>query len=57
MTPDQFGRVVPEHGTQVASDRFKAGLAEVRAETAGLDTRLSMEIAGVRTEILPGRLQ
>ena len=30
---------------------FKAGLAEVRAEIAGLDTRFSTEIAGVRTEI------
>ena len=40
-----------KHGNHVTSDPFKAGLAEVRAEIAGLDTRLSMEIASVRTEI------
>ena len=40
-----------EQGNHVTSDQFKAGLAEVRAEIAGLDTRLSTEISGVRTEI------
>ena len=40
-----------KHGNHVTSDQFKAGLAEVRAEIVGLDTRLSMEIAGVQTEI------
>ena len=40
-----------EQGNHVTSDQFKAGIAEVRAEIAGLDTRLSTEIAGVRTEI------
>lgn len=40
-----------EQGDHVTSDQFKAGLAEVRAEFAGLDTRVSTEIAGVRTEI------
>ena len=40
-----------EQGNHVTSDQFKAGLAEVRIELAGLDTRLSTEIAGVRTEI------
>ena len=50
MTPDQSGHVVPEHGTHVTSDQFKAGLAEVRVETAGLDSRLSMEIASPACE-------
>ena len=50
-------RVVPEHGTHVVSDQFKAGLAEVRAEQAGLDMRLSMEIAGHANRDLPGRLR
>ena len=40
-----------EQGNHVTSDQFKAGLAEVRAEIAGLDTGLSTEIAGVRTEL------
>ena len=40
-----------EQGDHVTSDQFKAGLAELRAEIAGLDTRLSTEIAGVRGEI------
>ena len=33
VTPDQSGRVVPEHRTHVTSDQFKAGLVEVRDET------------------------
>ena len=38
--------------------RFKAALAEVRAEIAGLDTRLSMEFSpAFEPEILPGRLR
>ena len=40
-----------EHGNHVTSDQFKAGLAEVRAEITNLDTRLSTDVAGVRTEI------
>ena len=40
-----------EHGNHVTSDQFKAGLAEVRAEIANPDMRLSTEIAGGRTEI------
>ena len=40
-----------EQGDHVTSDQFKAGLAELRAEIAGLDTRLSTEIAGVRAEM------
>ena len=34
----------------VTSDQFRAGLAEVRAEIASLDTRLSTQIAELRTE-------
>ena len=40
-----------EHGNHVTSDQFRASLAEVRAEIANLDTRLSTDIAGVRTEL------
>ena len=40
-----------EQGDHVTSDQFKAGLAELRAEIAGLDTRLSTEIAGARAEM------
>ena len=40
-----------EQGDHVTSDQFKAGLAEVRAEIAALDTRLSTQISDVRTEI------
>ena len=35
-----------DHGNHVTSDQFRAGLAEVRAEIANLDTRLSTDIAG-----------
>ena len=51
-------RQAVDQGEHVASDQFKAGLAEVRAEIAevraeisGLDTRLSTQIADVRTEV------
>ena len=44
-------RLAAEHGDHVTPDQLKAGLAEVRAEIAGLDTRLSTQIAGMRTEI------
>ena len=40
-----------EQGDHVTSDQFKAGLAELRAEIANLDTRLSGQIAEQRTEI------
>ena len=40
-----------EQGDHVTSDQFKAGLAEVRAEIAALDTRLSTQVSDVRTEI------
>ena len=36
-----------EHGNHVTSDQPRAGLAEVRAEIANLDTRLSTDITGV----------
>ena len=39
-----------EQGNHVTSDQFRAGLAEVRAEIANLDTRLSTQIAELRTE-------
>ena len=39
-----------EQGDHVTSDQFRAGLAEVRAEIANLDTRLSTQIAELRTE-------
>ena len=43
-------RSVVEQGDHVTSDQFKAGLAEVRTEIANLDTRLSTQIADLRTE-------
>lgn len=61
LTPAQVDAIVnavrlaAEHGDHVASDQFKSGLAEVRAEVrtevSALDTRLSTQIAGVRTEV------
>ena len=44
-------RQAAKHGDQVMSDQFTAGLAEVRTEITALDTRISIPIAGVRTEI------
>ena len=57
-------RLVAEHGDHVTPDQFTAGLAEVRTEIAevrteiaevrteiaALDTRLSTQIANLRTE-------
>ena len=43
-------RKLAEQGDHVTADQFKAGLAEVRTEIAGLDTRLSTQIAEMRTE-------
>ena len=40
----------PKHGDHVTSDQFTAGLAEVRAEIAALDTRFSTQIADLRAE-------
>ena len=44
-------RLAAEQGDHVTSDQFKAGQAEVRAEIATLDTRLSTQIAEVRAEV------
>ena len=44
-------RLAAEQGDHVTSDQFKAGLAELRAEMAALDTRLSTQIVEVRTEV------
>lgn len=43
-------RKLAEQGDHVTADQFKAGLAEVRTEIANLDTRLSTQIAELRTE-------
>ena len=44
-------RLAAEQGDHVTSDQFKAGQAEMRAEIANLDTRLSNQIAEVRAEV------
>jgi len=44
-------RSAAEQGDHVTSDQFKAGQAELRAEIASLDTRLSTPIAEVRTAV------
>ena len=44
-------RLAAEHGDHVTSDQFAAGLAEVRAEIAGVDTRLSTQIAEMRADV------
>ena len=57
FTPDQADaltdalRLAAEQGDHVTSDQFKAGQAEVRAEIANLDTRLSTRLAEVRAEV------
>ena len=45
-------RLAAEHGDHVTSDQFKVGLAEVRSEIAGLDARLSSQIANLETRLL-----
>ena len=40
-----------QQGDSVTADQFKGGVAELRTEIAGLDKRLSAEIAGVRTDV------
>ena len=40
-----------EQGDHVTSDQFRAGFAEVRAEIANLDTRLSTQITELRTGV------
>jgi len=44
-------RQAAEHGDHVTSDQFTAGLAEVRAEIAALDTRISTQIANLDTRL------
>lgn len=44
-----------QEGGSVTSDQFKAGVAELRTEIAGLDRRLSAQIAGLRTGRPGGR--
>ena len=44
-------RLAAEHGDHVTQDQFKAGIAEVRTEIAGLDTRLSTRIANLDTRL------
>ena len=39
------------HDDHVISDQFRAGFAEVRAEIANLDTRLSTQITELRTGV------
>ena len=43
-------RKLAQQGGHVTADQFKAGLAEVRTEIASLDTRISTQIAELRTE-------
>ena len=44
-------RSAVEHGDHVTSDQFKAGQAELRAEIARLDTRLSNQVANLDTRL------
>ena len=44
-------RQAVEQGDYVTSDQFKAGMAELRAEIASLDTRLSKQIAELHAEM------
>ena len=44
-------RLAAEEGDHVTSDQFKAGQAEVRAEIANLDTRLSTQMSRIEAEL------
>ena len=44
-------RAAAEQGDHVTSDQFKAGQAEVRAEIANLDTRLSTQMSRIESEL------
>ena len=44
-------RVASEHGDHVTSDQFKAGQAELRTEIANLDTRLSTQMADLKSDM------
>lgn len=44
-------RAAAEQGDHVTADQFKAGQAEVRAEIANLDTRLSTQMSRIESEL------
>ena len=44
-------RSAVEHGDQVTSDQFKAGQAELRAEIASLDMRLSTQMSRIEADL------
>ena len=44
-------RSAVEHGDQVTSDQFRAGQAELRAEIASLDTRLSTQMSRIEADL------
>ena len=44
-------RSAVEHGDHVTSDQFKAGQAELRAEVANLDTRLSTQMSRIEADL------
>ena len=44
-------RSAVEHGDQVTSDQFKAGQAELRAEIANLDMRLSTQMSRIEADL------
>ena len=54
-------RLAAEHGDHVTRDQFAAGVAEMRTEIAGLDTRLSTQISDLdkrlSTQIGEGRTE
>ena len=45
-------RRAAEHGDHVTHDQFKAGLAELRAEIAGVRGDLGAGLAGVETRLI-----
>ena len=44
-------RSAAEQGDHVTSDQFKAGQAELRAEIANLDTRLSTQMSRIEADL------
>ena len=44
-------RAAAEQGDHVTADQFKAGQAEVRAEIANFDTRLSTQMSRIESEL------
>ena len=44
-------RAAADQGDHVTADQFKAGQAEVRAEIANLDTRLSTQMSRIESEL------